>query len=359
MSQAARNPGRIYGPAIEDALRNTPFTMRHYMQAYRCSTLGGWIATRSGGHYATLYTHIDDFVESTRVVTPEGTLETRRLPGSGARPQPRPDVHRLRGHFWDHHRGLGAPAQEADLPASASVRSATSMRAPMRCATSPRPASIRQLPTARGARGAARNPVEQRGGRAGPGFRIGRPSARRLDEARAGDLCPRMAASPTRATTTRTRIAPARPVPGATSSSARRTMANMRWPAHPLLDLRDRDDLGAHARLPREDHEDRQGFDQGGDRPRRHGDLPLHPRLSRRALSYFTFERPVRPEEGRPSAVHGDPLDLHRRDRRAWRHDHASPCGGRFHRPFYYKATAPNCSPGRCAAPRRAGPERA
>ena len=62
--------------------------MRHYMQAYRCSTLGGWIATRSGGHYATLYTHIDDFVESTRMVTPAGTLETRRLPGSGAGPSP-------------------------------------------------------------------------------------------------------------------------------------------------------------------------------------------------------------------------------------------------------------------------------
>src|SRR4051812_571747 len=88
ISQAARIQGGIYGPAIEDALRATPFTMRHYMQAYRCSTLGGWIATRSGGHYATLYTHIDDFVESTRVVTPEGTLESRRLPGSGAGPSP-------------------------------------------------------------------------------------------------------------------------------------------------------------------------------------------------------------------------------------------------------------------------------
>ena len=88
VSHAARIQGGIYGPAIEDELRNTPFTMRHYMQAYRCSTLGGWIATRSGGHYATLYTHIDDFVESTRVVTPAGTLETRRLPGSGAGPSP-------------------------------------------------------------------------------------------------------------------------------------------------------------------------------------------------------------------------------------------------------------------------------
>jgi alkyldihydroxyacetonephosphate synthase len=88
ISSAARIQGGIYGPAIEDSLRNTPFTMRHYMQAYRCSTLGGWIATRSGGHYATLWTHIDDFVESTRMVTPSGTLETRRLPGSGAGPSP-------------------------------------------------------------------------------------------------------------------------------------------------------------------------------------------------------------------------------------------------------------------------------
>lgn len=88
VSQAARIQGGIYGPAIEDSLRASPFTMRHYMQAYRCSTLGGWIATRSGGHYATLYTHIDDFVESVRVVTPVGNLETRRLPGSGAGPSP-------------------------------------------------------------------------------------------------------------------------------------------------------------------------------------------------------------------------------------------------------------------------------
>jgi alkyldihydroxyacetonephosphate synthase len=51
VSQAARIQGGVYGPHIEDQLRDTRFTMRHYMQAYRCSTLGGWIATRSGGHY--------------------------------------------------------------------------------------------------------------------------------------------------------------------------------------------------------------------------------------------------------------------------------------------------------------------
>jgi alkyldihydroxyacetonephosphate synthase len=62
--------------------------LRHFPQSFEYSTLGGWIATRSGGHFATLYTHIDDLVESLRVVTPRGLLETRRLPGSGAGPSP-------------------------------------------------------------------------------------------------------------------------------------------------------------------------------------------------------------------------------------------------------------------------------
>ena len=62
--------------------------LRHFPQSFEYSTLGGWIATRSGGHFASLYTHIDDFVENLRVVTPRGILETRRLPGSGAGPSP-------------------------------------------------------------------------------------------------------------------------------------------------------------------------------------------------------------------------------------------------------------------------------
>jgi alkyldihydroxyacetonephosphate synthase len=63
-------------------------SLRHYPQSFEFSTLGGWIATRSGGHFATLYTHIDDFVENIRTVTPAGIMESRRLPGSGAGPSP-------------------------------------------------------------------------------------------------------------------------------------------------------------------------------------------------------------------------------------------------------------------------------
>ena len=87
-SRAARIQGGILGPALEAALKPHDLTLRHFPQSFECSTLGGWIATRSGGHFATLYTHIDDFVESLRVVTPAGMLESRRLPGSGAGPSP-------------------------------------------------------------------------------------------------------------------------------------------------------------------------------------------------------------------------------------------------------------------------------
>jgi alkyldihydroxyacetonephosphate synthase len=87
-SRAARIQAGIYGPALEEALRPHGLTLRHYPQSFEFSTLGGWIATRSGGHFATLHTHIDDFVEALTVVTPRGTLATRRLPASGAGPQP-------------------------------------------------------------------------------------------------------------------------------------------------------------------------------------------------------------------------------------------------------------------------------
>ncbi len=88
VSRAARIQAGVYGPALEDQLRPHGFTLRHFPQSFRFSTLGGWIATRSGGHYATNHTHIDDFVESVRMLTPQGWWESRRLPGSGAGPSP-------------------------------------------------------------------------------------------------------------------------------------------------------------------------------------------------------------------------------------------------------------------------------
>ncbi|MGN9760110.1 FAD-binding oxidoreductase [Streptomyces sp. SD31] len=87
-SRAARIQAGVFGPQLEDQLRPHGLTLRHFPQSFEFSTLGGWLATRAGGHYATLYTHIDDLLESMRVVTPVGISESRRLPGSGAGPSP-------------------------------------------------------------------------------------------------------------------------------------------------------------------------------------------------------------------------------------------------------------------------------
>ena len=88
VSRAARIQAGMLGPHIENHLRPLGLTLRHYPQSFPWSTLGGWIATRSGGHYATNHTHIDEFVESLRMLTPSGWWESRRLPGSGAGPSP-------------------------------------------------------------------------------------------------------------------------------------------------------------------------------------------------------------------------------------------------------------------------------
>ncbi len=87
-SRAARIQAGALGPVLEDQLRPHDLTLRHFPQSFEFSTLGGWLATRSGGHYASVYTHIDDLTESIRMVTPAGVVESRRLPGSGAGPSP-------------------------------------------------------------------------------------------------------------------------------------------------------------------------------------------------------------------------------------------------------------------------------
>jgi len=88
ISLAARIQAGATGPGLEEQLKEHGLTLRHFPQSFEYSTLGGWVATRAGGHFATLETHIDDLVESVRAITPRGTWESRRLPGSGAGPSP-------------------------------------------------------------------------------------------------------------------------------------------------------------------------------------------------------------------------------------------------------------------------------
>ncbi|HZD74868.1 MAG TPA: FAD-binding oxidoreductase [Actinomycetota bacterium] len=88
VARAARVRAGTPGPALERQLGPHGLTMRFFPQSFERSTVGGWLATRAAGHFATGPTHIDDLVESVRMVTPAGVLESRRLPGSGAGPSP-------------------------------------------------------------------------------------------------------------------------------------------------------------------------------------------------------------------------------------------------------------------------------
>jgi alkyldihydroxyacetonephosphate synthase len=129
VSRAARIQAGAAGPALESQLGEHGLTLRHFPQSFEFSTLGGWIATRAAGHFATVLTHIEDFLESVRAITPAGVWASRRLPGSGAgvspdrmlagsegvlgviteawvRVQPRPAHRRSAGvRFGSFHRG--------------------------------------------------------------------------------------------------------------------------------------------------------------------------------------------------------------------------------------------------------------
>ena len=87
-SRLARIGAGTLGPALEDALGEHGFTLRHYPQSFEFSTLGGWLATRAGGHYATGPTRIDELAHAITMITPRGALATHRHPGSGAGPEP-------------------------------------------------------------------------------------------------------------------------------------------------------------------------------------------------------------------------------------------------------------------------------
>jgi len=87
-SLAARLQAGATGPRINEQLAPHGLTLRCFPQSWEFATLGGMIVTRAGGHYATVRTHIDDLVESVRMVTPAGVWASQRVPGSGAGPSP-------------------------------------------------------------------------------------------------------------------------------------------------------------------------------------------------------------------------------------------------------------------------------
>jgi len=74
------------GPQLEQALQTRGFTLGHFPQSFECSTVGGWIASRSSGQNSIGYGRIEDMVYDMRVLTPAGPMDIGRAPASAAGP---------------------------------------------------------------------------------------------------------------------------------------------------------------------------------------------------------------------------------------------------------------------------------
>ena len=74
----------VLGPDLERALGAHGLTLGHFPQSFEFSSLGGWAATRSAGQSSTRYGKIEDMVQSLRMATPSGILETHAVPASAA-----------------------------------------------------------------------------------------------------------------------------------------------------------------------------------------------------------------------------------------------------------------------------------
>ena len=121
VSRAALVQAGVFGPSLEAQLRPHELTLRHYPQSFEVSSLGGWIATRSGGHYATLLA-----VDGVQSVDLEGARETAQYgPGSGGTLAIRSDSGTDRYRYTitnfipgvDQRGGLGDPGAVADAAA--------------------------------------------------------------------------------------------------------------------------------------------------------------------------------------------------------------------------------------------------
>jgi len=77
----------LIGENLERHLNQEGFTLGHFPSSIYCSSLGGYLATRSAGQLSTKYGKIEDMVLSVEFVLPDGTiLETGRAPRSAMGP---------------------------------------------------------------------------------------------------------------------------------------------------------------------------------------------------------------------------------------------------------------------------------
>lgn len=77
----------IIGENLERHLNQEGYTLGHFPSSIYCSSLGGYLATRSAGQLSTKYGKIEDLVVSVEFVLPDGTIaETGRAPRSAMGP---------------------------------------------------------------------------------------------------------------------------------------------------------------------------------------------------------------------------------------------------------------------------------
>lgn len=83
-SMTVRVDAGVNGQHLEDELNARGFTLGHFPSSIMCSTVGGWLAARSGGQFSSRYGKIEDMVLGMTVALAGGlVVSTRdRLPGS-------------------------------------------------------------------------------------------------------------------------------------------------------------------------------------------------------------------------------------------------------------------------------------
>lgn len=86
ISRTATLEAGLTGPRAEAVLAPHGLTIGHVSQSYERATIGGYAATRSAGQLSTGWGRFDALVERLRAVTPVGTLELGRAPGTAAGP---------------------------------------------------------------------------------------------------------------------------------------------------------------------------------------------------------------------------------------------------------------------------------
>ncbi len=89
VSQLARIEAGALGPDLEEQLNTRGWTLGHFPDSFRHSTLGGWIATRSSGMQSDKYGDISGITRAVRVVTPNGILALRPVPATSTGPSVR------------------------------------------------------------------------------------------------------------------------------------------------------------------------------------------------------------------------------------------------------------------------------